>query len=246
MNIFVYDSFLAAKNKLLFPIETKITDLGLNGKICRLESVKNINQFIQNESSQNITTLIAVGNDHTFKKLVNPAANLGVPLSIIPIGNKDNFIAEALGIPPGEKACEVISMRRLERLDLGKINDFYFLTNLFSAIKDVTIRIDGEYEIQADKGAFNIVNFDTHEHPLPENFDFDPQDGILHLIISLKEKSSLFKEKREESVFPFRYLTIEGKNGMINLNDSLKVAPPAKITVKKQGLRVIVGKDRKF
>ncbi|MCK4553680.1 hypothetical protein KAU19_01815, partial [Candidatus Parcubacteria bacterium] len=64
MHIYIYDSYVNQKkyDKVLARIETRITDLGLNGKISRLGLMKNIPDLVYNELKRGVKTIIAVGN----------------------------------------------------------------------------------------------------------------------------------------------------------------------------------------
>ena len=102
MHIYIYDSFVNQKkyDKILARIETRITDLELNGKISRLGVMKNIPDIVSNELKRGAKTIIAVGNDKTINQVINSLAGSQVPLGIIPIGRENNQISFALGIEP--------------------------------------------------------------------------------------------------------------------------------------------------
>ena len=100
MNIFIYDSFLNQKkyNSLLARLETRITDLELNGKIFRLSPTINVQEIINNELKRGAKTIIAVGNNKLVNQVINSLAGSDIPLGIIPIGEDNNDIAKSLGI----------------------------------------------------------------------------------------------------------------------------------------------------
>ena len=129
MNIFIYDSFLNQKkyDRLLARLETRITDLGLNGKICRLSLMRNIGDTVKNELKRGAKTIIAVGNNKTVNQIINSLAGGAVPLGLIPIGQENNDLARGLGIESVDQACDILSARLLTRLDLGLANQTYFL-----------------------------------------------------------------------------------------------------------------------
>ena len=124
MNIFIYDSFLNQKkyDRLLARVETRITDLGLNGKISRLSPTRNVSETITNELKRGAKTIIAVGNNKTINQIINSLAGSQAPLGIIPIGEDNNDIAKSLGIESIEAACDILSARLLVKIDLGLAN----------------------------------------------------------------------------------------------------------------------------
>ena len=112
MYLYLYDSFLNHKkySNTLARLETRLTDLGIGGKIFRLSPLRDIDQLLNDEAKNGIKTVIVVGNDKTFCDIVNIAAKLDVTLGLVPVG-PDNKIARALGISSSDEACNVIAAR---------------------------------------------------------------------------------------------------------------------------------------
>lgn len=249
MHVYIYDSFLNQKkyDNILTRVETRITDLGLNGKICRLGAMKSIKDMVEGELKRGATTIIAVGNDKTVSQVVNTMAPLNstTPLGIIPIGRRENIISAALGIETAEEACETLSARRIEKLDLGTANNYYFLAGATIGGKGTILEIKS-YSVEImEEGEIKIINL-----PPSENFPANPQDGVLDLYIqTVGKKKFLFgKEKAAgQSVFPLKKLSVMNiKNQPLILDGTITVNTPIEIGVEKQRLNVIVGKGRKF
>lgn len=260
MHVYIYDSFLGHKkyNNILARIETRLTDLGLNGKICRLGVMKNIANTVENELKRGVKTIIAVGNDHTVAQVINAMAHLEdikqnhntVPLGIIPIGD-NNQIAKNMGINTYEDSCDVLSARRVEKIDLGQVNNSFFITKASITSVDTTIKMDKSYSVEiTDKGDVNIVNMQTDESLVPQNAKFDPQDGVLDLFIKTKKKKTflkLFDQEVGYSVFPIKKILITNtKNRPLVLDGCINVLTPAQINIFKGKINVIVGKNRTF
>lgn len=261
MHIYIYDSFLSHKkyNGILARIETRLTDLGLNGKISRLGVMKNVRSAVENELKRGAKTIIAVGNDQTVNQVIGAMAGAdagsgtggSVPLGIIPIGKNNNFIAKALGINPEEEACDILSGRRIEKLDLARVNDSFFLSDASIANEGTVIEMDKTYSIEIlDEGEINVVNLAVANKPKPDNAKFNPQDGILELFIRTKKKKGFLKlsgAETGESIFSLKKLTIRNnKNHPLILDGSTEINTPAQINVLKQKLRMIVGRERNF
>lgn len=259
MHVYIYDSFLSHKkyDNTLARIETRLTDLGLNGKISRLGVMKNMQSAVENELKTGAKTITAVGNDNTVSQVINAMVKLTkerypkiIPLGIIPVGD-NNFIADNLGIAEEESACDILSARRIEKLDLGQVNDNFFLTNASITSVGTTIEMEKTYSIEImDMGEVNVVNLRTTDKDSPANAKFNPQDGILELFIRTKTKKGFLKltsQETGESIFSLKKLNIlNSKNYSIILDGHLEVRTPAQISVIKQKLSAIVGKDRNF
>ncbi|MBU4347581.1 hypothetical protein KKF23_03420 [Patescibacteria group bacterium] len=249
MHVYIYDSYVNQKkyDKILASIETRITDLGLNGKICRLGLMKNIVSLVDTELKRGAKTIVAVGNDSTVSQVINSMAGSSVPLGIIPMGKDNNLIAAGLGIGLEEEACDILSARRITKLNLGQANNLYFLAKAAITNKGTVVEIDKNYSIEImGPGEINIINLNINNEPLPEKIKIDPQDGILELFIKTKDSKSFFKKIIGQSVFPFKTLTILNESHPIILDNSIKVPAPAEISIAKQKLNVIVGKGRSF
>ena len=128
MYLYLYDSFLNNKkySGLLAKIETRLTDLGIGGKIFRLSPLRNVTELMNDEVKSGIKTVVVVGNDKTTSTIINLAAQLSVTLGIIPVG-PDNKIAQILGINSPEEACNILAARKIEKVDLtdfDSVNSF--------------------------------------------------------------------------------------------------------------------------
>ena len=172
MNIFIYDSFLNQKkyDRLLAKIETRITDLGLNGKISRLSLMRNIGDTVENELKRGAKTIIAVGNNETVNQIINSLAGSAVPLGIIPIGEENNDIARGLGIESVDQACAVLSARLLARLDLGLANQTYFLSSAAIENRGTIVDMSDDYTVETTKtGLIHVLNLANPKIKLPPN-----------------------------------------------------------------------------
>lgn len=250
MHVYIYDSFLnhSKYNSLLAKIETRITDLGLNGKICRLGAIKNFNNTIQGEIARGAKTIIAVGNDATVSQVVNALAGSEVPLGIIPIGKENNLIASALGIDIDLTACDVLSARRVEQLDLGEVNGLYFLTEASITTDQTMVEINQDYTIEIlEPGEVKIVNLPLNRLDLPEAAKFNPQDKHLELYIKTSAPKKLLKKGAAgQSVFSFKRLSIQNNQHSLLLDNLTELQLPATVSISNFTINVIVGKNRNF
>jgi len=249
MNVFIYDSFLNHKkyDRLLAKIETRITDLGLNGKISRLSLTRNVNDTVKNELRRGATTIIAVGDNKTVNQIANALSTSQVPLGIIPVGEKNNDIAKSLGIESSEDACDILSARLLTKLDLGLAGKTCFLG--YAAIKNqgTIISMSDNYTVEvATRGVIRIFNLAHPEIKLPSKIKVSPSDGVLELAICAQSGKKFFAKTDEQSVFKIKKVAINNPGAQLILDNATPVPLPAEITVVKQALNVIVGKNRNF
>jgi diacylglycerol kinase family enzyme len=260
MHVYIYDSFLNKKryDNTLARVETRLTDLGLNGKIARLGPMKNIKSIVENELKRGAKTIVAVGNDQTVSQVINTMAGAeqikmpknSAPLGIIPIG-KNNYISSSLGIELEELSCDILAARRIEKVDLCLANNNFFISNATIPSEGTILEINKTYSIEiTGEGEISIINMPTYNKPLPSSAKYSPSDGIFELFIKTKTKGGFFKinaGKVGESIFSLKRLTIINSNNYpAILDDVLEVATPVEISILKQKLNVIVGKERSF
>ncbi len=219
MYYYIYDSFLENNKyvKIIDRIELRLSDLGISGERTKVRPLRDMKEIILEIVAQDRPTIVAVGNDHTFKTIADIILNqtekplAEVTLGIIPVGLPKS-IATALGVPAGESACEAISARIVKILDLGKIHNTYFLTRalvgfgtqtkdvtakktLFRALRyrgrEATFRIDDKFQVRVHLFQAAIVNLSIQPQAKPAG---NPEDGIFNVFITSKQnKFSLIK-----------------------------------------------------
>lgn len=259
MNVYIYDSYVNQKrfDSSIIKIETRITDLGLNGKIIRLGVMSSLYNSIENEIKKGAKSIIAVGNNLILNQVINTVAEINstnishkeTPVGFIPIGKKNNDIADYLGIGPEEKACNTLSARRIQKLDLGLINDsYYFLTQATITTQNTSLEIDKNYSIEIkEKGEVGVINLPTTT-VLPQEINSNAQDNTLELYIKTKNSKKFLPLglKTNESFFSFKKLKIINPKHQILVDGIVKIPTPATITIAKEKINLIVGKNRNF
>jgi len=246
MNIYIYDDFLNKTkfNRVLNRVEIRLTDLGLNGKIIRLGSIKNIRDVIQNEIKNGAKTIVAVGNNQTVNKIIGSIIDnelygffqKNILFSIIPIG-EDNSIANSLGIKKEEEACNTLLARRVKKVDIGLVNNYYFLNKAIIEGQDTILEINDYILEPQEKGLISIYNLKSAQDD-DKNLRINPVDGKLDVYIKNKNKDFSF--------LSIKKLKISSKKNSLILDDVIEIKTPAEISVIPGKLNVIVGKDRSF
>lgn len=246
MYLYIYDSFLNQPKyaTLLSKIEQRVTDLDIKGRIARLSILKNLKELIADAVKDGVKTVIAIGDDQTFAKVINVVADLDVVLGIIPVGDKSK-IAKILGVPPRELACEIVSGRIIKKLDLGKINNQYFMHSAEIVNAPVSLLCDSfQIAPTTEQHTIQLCNFSHHE------IHCNPTDGIMEAIITPR-KAGLFSGSKalKSTVLPFKKLIINslvGEPVSIVTDDQLVMKTPASIEIVPSRLKVIVGSQRSF
>ncbi len=245
MYYYLYDEFIQENKRYereLLQIENRLTDLGIAGKISRLALFRNAEEMIRDEIDRGVKTVVFLGNDDTVHKLLDVISESHVALGMIPIG-PNNEIARLFGIPSGVAACDVLSARRIEQIDVGTINGRKFITGVrVPNFRAELMCNDGTYKIHATSYAdLEIQNLADVANPC---------DGVLEAIIhgSIRRGWGLFsRQMKTNSVLPFKFLAIRSDKPIAAYADGQEMQGTRfDIGVEPLTLRVIIGKKRLF
>ncbi len=244
MHIYIFDYFLNQKKheKIVAKIETRLTDLGLNGKNCHVGPLKSLTSIVRDELKNNPKTIIAVGNNSTLNQIINATNDSSIPVGIIPVGS-NNSIAKSFGIKDEDDACNILSARLIETIDLGKINDQYFISSAHIQNKETVIEINNQYTIEpTGPGKIEIINLDINKTSEKSN----PTDGLLEILISVIQKG-LLNKNLDKSFIQTNNIIV---NNLIHKNfiidEAIEIKTPVQIGTARNRLKVIVGKERVF
>ena len=254
MYVYIYDNLLRNKKfeSVIRAIEVKLTDYGIAGKILRLNNYTDAKPIIDDEIKRGAKTVVIVGNDETFGHVLSRSATCDCIFGFLPVGS-DNTIAEVLGIPVGVEACDVLSRRRKQRLDVGWMNSRYFISQLHVLPAKLEVIYDERFKVYAnDKMEVVVCNlqpfFWKKDRKSKEQYVVHPQDGKLEAFLRPLTKQGFWGYKYEEpSVFPFEEMEITSKEPFTVEADG-KTSKEIKVKIKLAHGKIdmIVGRNRKF
>jgi len=253
MYVYLYDNFLDQRkyDSTIKEMENRLTDYGIAGKIIRLQNFTNPDAIIKEEIRRGAETIVLVGNDDTFGKVLSKAASTDALFGFLPVG-KNNSIAEVLGIPVGVDACETLSRRRKMKLDVGWFNNQYFINQLHIPPANINVEYDERFTVSPTKGKIELAVCNLQPFYWDDNqekVDVHPQDGKLEAFLRPVKEGGWFSSNKYEdvSVFPFEEMVIRGEqpfNVIADGKESKEVE--VKIRLAKNRIDMVVGKNRKF
>lgn len=245
MYCYLYDDYLQGNKRYereLLQVENRLTDLGIAGKISRLALFRNAEEMIRDEIDRGVKTVVVLGNDDTVRKLLDVISESDVTLGLIPFGLKNN-LARLLGIPHGVEACDVLSARRVEQLDIGTINGKKFIAG-------VTVP-NFRAELMCNDGKYRIVPTSHADLEITNLADVtNPCDGMLSANIraSLRHGWGPFaRHSQTNSILPFKFLAIRSEKPIVAFADGEEMQGTRfDIGIEPLTLKVIIGKERAF
>lgn len=245
MYLYIYDSCLKDKKyaNLLTKIEARIIDLDIKGEVLRMNLLKNISQFLKDGIKRGAHTVIVIGDDKTFSTVLENAMLENIVMGYIPIDKKSKF-AQIFGIPYGDLACAIIGGRIVEKIDIGKINNKFFLGSVVIENSPYTeLKID-DFKIRVGRGNKIIIkNIDFEEEDLGMS---NPTDGLFEIFV---EKTSRFmsKNSKHTMIKTNKVLVSSKDSSMPLIFDGIQtVNTPAQISLANEKLNIIVGSNRRF
>jgi len=254
MYVYLYDHFLKQRkyDSLLKSIETRLTDFEIAGKIIRLQNYSNAESLVEDEVRRGAKTIVIVGDDSTFGHVLSRAASVPVTFAFIPIG-QNNTIANVLGIPVGIEACDVLARRRQIKLDVGLMNNRYFVSRLHIFPHDIRVEYDEMFAVSSTKNKIELVVCNLQPYIWKNKkkgteYIVHPQDGKLEAFLCPIASTGMFGDKYEEpSVFPFEEMLVTSRKPFVVEADG-KQSKETKVRIRlaKSRLAMVVGKERRF
>lgn len=157
---YFYDAFVSDKKyeKELNDIEAEIANKNIGGRIARLAMFRNPREMMEDLIRGGAKNIVVVGNDDTLKKVIWSSSDLEPVFGYLPVG-KPTELAELLGIASGKTAVDILAGRYIETLDVGKINDAYFLREIVITDPKASVAIEGQFSVKpTDDGTMRIRN----------------------------------------------------------------------------------------
>lgn len=248
MYYYVYDEYIQEKRfeREVALVENRLTDLGIQGKIARLALFRDPIEMIKDEVRKGVKTVVAVGNDKTLRRVIQAVAGTGATIGLIPIGREDNNIATMLGVPLGAAACDIISARIVEEMDLGVINSGRFLHRLVFAVHaGAKVVCDNEFSLYIPKDSVvSVRNLAQAEEDVPMAH---PADGRLELVIKNPLKGWFGKKEWRTSFVKFKEIVVICEKLMrADVDGEVFESQEFRINVVPKQIRMITGRDRQF
>lgn len=189
-------------------------------------------QFAHEAANKGHEAVFCMGGDGTVNETVNGLASAGknVSFGFVPLGTV-NDLARAVGIPlEPEQAIEMLGSASFVNLDIGKVNDRYFVSNVAAgaipeAVEEVSVEQKTKYGPLAYfiEGGKALANQKMHRFRFMVDGEEFSQESPL-ILIALTNSIASF-----ESFMPQAKIN-DGKMRMVvfkefNLLDSLKLLP---------------------
>lgn len=171
-------------------IEALLTEKGVAYRVLQAETPEKATEFARICSKEDSEGVIAVGGDGTLFRIVNGLAHSDTPLIFAPCGTGNDFV-RTLKLPKDPiRALELQLNTPIRKIDIGKINDLYFL-NVSGTGFDVEVLRQAEKYKTKYRGllAYLFGLFDAIKHfkPMTAQIGIDgrPLERLAFTILSI-------------------------------------------------------------
>lgn len=245
MFFYLYDAFVLDKKfaPILDRIESRIIELGINGRVEKLTPLRNIKEIIELGIKAGAHTIVVVGNDHTFLKALQVVAqHTTCALGFLPIG--ESQLGSLFGITDPLEGCNTLSRRITKQLPLGKANQTFFLSEVTADFAAGTVlRCNEQWNLitQTEHTICTITNPGSRGHESNQlQVTLEPQGN---------SSSWLRKAKRlHPTTVLVNKVSIDHPESAASLalDHTTVLKSPVGFSIKPKAIKVIVGKQRKI
>ena len=189
---FIYNPY-SGENLILSKLDKVISlhqEAGYTIVPYRITAGEDVGVALNDIKDGNYKYILIAGGDGTVDSVVNamPKNGVSLPIGILPVGTANDF-SKFLGMPSDvEEACKQILSSEVKSVDLGSINDKYFVnvasTGLFTDVSqktDVNLKNTIGKLAYYLKGLEELPNFrKLHVNILSKEVEFD---GEMYLLL---------------------------------------------------------------
>lgn len=248
---YVYDDFLSDRRyeKDLSTLETELSRRGIEGRVVRLAMFRSAKEMVSDLVKIGVKNVVFVGNDDTLQKMMWFLPDLDVTVGFLPLA-EPSAVARMLGIPLGTGAIDVLAARLVEVLDVGRLNDRYFLTEVVVPSTMASLNVENRFRVSpSEGGAIAVRNLGMMGEDGRSNAD--PKDGLLTAVVQTSpEGKNAWPWKKTELKETRLFL----KTGSIESKEPIDVFVDGhalngfqfQLSIVPSKLKIITGREKKF
>jgi len=153
---------------------SSLSEYRISGEVMRVTGLRSITQLVENAFAHGAKTIVGVGGDDTLTDIVNALRGRDMVVGFIPIAPSE--IGKILGVNDVQNGAKTIALRRITEMDLGKVNENYFLSKLNFGFSDPEGTWSQNFNFKLIQGLMNLP-------PIEIKFSADSQyQGSLTVI----------------------------------------------------------------
>lgn len=288
MYFYIFDPDKEKELKYFERIQGRLLNLlaehHIEGETYRVTSIRTIELLVDQALGLGAKTLIVVGSDASLNRAINAVVRKKAEITVgfIPL-DPSSGLGHILGVSSDiEEAVKTLGGRLMKELNLGKIGEHYFLSqvdlgpNSFTRLDlpgifglgglrtflqmetfAVKLSLEDSYTATSEVLGAQVINCRSNEGCRIKLGD--PTDKLLDILLLHKLKSSqIFRYRKElatgcldnvpgATIMHAKKIDILGPKKLpLSIAGQIITKAPVTITVAKEKVRMIVGKNRQF
>ena len=261
-----------------------IAEFKVEGETYRVTSIRTVELLVEQALNAEAKTIVMVGSDSSLDRAINivVAKQADVTLGFIPLDTQSS-LGNILGISSDlEEATRTLAGRLGRNLNLGKVGEHFFLTQVdlgprlfegdpsggflgFGVLRSfmkiqpfpLKLSLEGSYTATSEVLTAQIINCRDNQGSRVKVGD--PSDGLLDiLLLNPMSSSQMFRHRREllsgrfqdlpgTTIMHAKKIEILGPKKLpLSVSGQVYAKAPAEVTVAREKVKIIVGKNRQF
>ncbi|KKW22744.1 MAG: hypothetical protein UY65_C0016G0004 [Parcubacteria group bacterium GW2011_GWA2_51_12] len=261
-----------------------LAEFKVEGETYRVTSIRTVELLVEQALNAEAKTIVMVGSDSSLDRAINIviAKQADVTLGFIPLDTQSS-LGNILGISSDlEEATRTLAGRLGRNLNLGKVGEHFFLTQVdlgprlfegdpsggflgFGVLRSfmkiqpfpLKLSLEGSYTATSEVLTAQIINCRDNQGSRVKVGD--PSDGLLDiLLLNPMSSSQMFRHRREllsgrfqdlpgTTIMHAKKIEILGPKKLpLSVSGQVYAKAPAEVTVAREKVKIIVGKNRQF
>lgn len=222
-------------------LEAEISRRGLNGRVGKFALFRHARDIVNDLMRSDAQTLVVVGDDQTLYTVIGALGEHMPMIGYIPLLG-DGPVAKNLSIPKGTASVDTLMARFSSTLDLGRVGNRLFLSELVVDGTGIKLHIDYQFKIEPPPGGSLCIRNLGEES--------DPRDGKLDVFILSAPDQRRFHWSRKSPVqqthLSFKEAQlIRSVSGSCRVDGTPLEGEVHEISIKPQALKIITGRRGK-
>lgn len=227
-------------SKIKEKMEVIMASYGISGDFGKVSPLSSAYQLAKKAVEEGYSTIVAVGNTEIINQTAAALINTKSVMGVIPI-EADPSICTLIGSNNYRDALEVLRMRKVQTIDVGKVEESYFLTEAFLSFdQPMPVVLDfGQFRLGGEFQKVAIAN----DNQTKQGF----LDGMLTIKIDQPEKRGFwrrfFQKPLPSSLLFQKKVTIETeKEAPIYVDKEVVAKTPCQIKIIPLALQLVVAR----
>lgn len=239
-----------------------VTEYHVAGEVARATPLRTVEDLALTALSHGVKTLVVIGGDETFTKVLRVVYGKSITLGFIPL-DPESEVAQVFGIgESAEDAVGVIAKRLVEPVDVVRVGTEFFISAVrFDTTYGCELMVDESYRISADGIGGKIINAQVVpiNSSTPQKLVADAKDRKIELVLAGKLsrlqswryrkfiEAHVYESLPGSTVLHAQHIAILSPEGMpVYVGQTAIAKAPVDVVVTDYSLRCVVGRNRRF